>query len=60
MQYYFLDVEAVEGNVQRHIFTTDGVNITSFPLKPDNPNTPIYEAWVAEGNEPQPWNPDTP
>lgn len=56
--YYYLDVTSTYGT-QRHIFIQllDG-GVMSFPLTPDNPNTPAYEAWLAEGNTPEEWNPD--
>ena len=58
--YYYLDVQSpLDDTVQRHILTRlpDG-GVMSFPLTPDNPNTPAYEAWLAEGNEPEEWNPN--
>lgn len=31
-----------------------------FPMSEDNRDYRTYLEWVAEGNEPQPWNPDAP
>ena len=56
--YYYLDITNIAGT-QRHILTRlpDG-GVMSFPLTDDNPNKPAYDAWVAEGNTPEEWNPD--
>jgi hypothetical protein len=58
MTYYYIDI-GNSGSTQRHILTRlpDG-GVQSFPLTPDNPNTAAYEAWLAEGNMPEPWNPE--
>lgn len=55
--YYYLDMEMPFGaGTQRHILVRSSDNgVMSFPLTPDNPNTPAYEAWLAEGNTPEPW-----
>ena len=55
--YYYLDITNIAGT-QRHILTRlpDG-GVMSFPLTDDNPNRPAYDAWVAEGNTPEEWNP---
>jgi len=55
--YYYLDIQSMlNESTQRHIVTRlpDG-GVRSFPLTDDNPNTPAYEAWLAEGNTPEPW-----
>ena len=53
--YHYLDIESIHGT-QRHILTRlpDG-GVMSFPLTPDNPSTAAYEAWLAEGHTPEPW-----
>lgn len=58
MTFYFIDVESY-GQTQRHIMQPleDGSGL-SFPLTDDNPNTPAYLAWVAEGNTAEEWNPN--
>ena len=58
--YYFLDLHDYVTDTQvRHILQNleDG-GVRSFPLTPDNPNTAAYEAWLAEGNQPEEWTPD--
>jgi len=59
MTYWFVDVESWHGGTQRHILTRlpDG-GVMSFPLTDDNPNKPAYDTWLAEGNTPEPWNPE--
>lgn len=55
--YYYLDVHSpLDGATQRHIlcYLPDG-GVRSFPLLPDNPHVAEYEAWLAEGNEPEEW-----
>lgn len=58
MNYYYIDIMPFEGEVQRHIiYILDGVTV-SFPATDDNPNMVEYLAWLAEGNTPEPWNPE--
>jgi len=47
------------GITTRHVLRrlTDG-GVMSFPLTDDNPNKAAYDAWVAEGNTAEEWNPD--
>jgi hypothetical protein len=54
--FYYLDITDINNNTQRHIMQPleDG-GVRSFPLTDDNPNTAAYEAWLAEGNTPEPW-----
>lgn len=57
--YYFFDITDYNGVTQRHIMQKlDDGGVRSFPLTPDNPNTAVYEAWLAEGNEPETWEPE--
>ena len=58
MKYYFLDISTPHGE-ERHIAIRheDG-GMMSFPLTDDNPNKPAYDAWVAEGNVAEEWNPN--
>ena len=53
--YYYIDVENF-GVIQRHILANlpDDI-VLSFPLTDDNPNTPAYLAWVADGNTAEEW-----
>ena len=53
--FYYLDIESF-GVVQRHILQllSDG-GVRSFPLTDDNPNKPVYDTWVAEGNTAEEW-----
>lgn len=37
----------------------DDDSYTAFQLTDDNPNTAAYLAWLAEGNTPEPWQPET-
>ena len=54
--FYYLDIETMSGDVQRHILQhlPDG-GVRSFPLTDDNPNKAAYDAWVAEGNTAEEW-----
>lgn len=55
--YYYIDVTDYNGNTKRHIMEKlDDGGVRSFPLVDDNPNMETYLAWVAEGNEAQPWD----
>jgi hypothetical protein len=56
--FYYLDIETY-GVVQRHILQrlADG-GVMSFPLTDDNPNKVAYDAWVAEGNTAEEWQPE--
>ena len=56
--FYYLDITSTAGT-QRHILThlPDG-GVMSFPLTDDNPNKAAYDAWVAEGNTAEEWNPE--
>lgn len=60
MMYYFIDkTDAITGELQRHIVIPQpSGGVTVFPLTNDNPNKPAYDAWLAEGNTPEEWNPD--
>lgn len=54
--FYYFDTQNLDGTIQRHIMRKleDG-GVTGFPLTDDNPNKAAYDAWVAEGNEPEEW-----
>ena len=56
--YYYLDLDGLNGT-QRHILQplSDGA-VLSFPLTDDNPNKSAYDAWVAEGNTAEEWQPE--
>jgi hypothetical protein len=57
--FYFVDIEEpFVGEVQRHIIEplSDGL-ICSFPYSDDNPNKQRVDAWIAEGNTLQEWQP---
>jgi hypothetical protein len=56
--FYYLDIENINGDIQRHILQplSDG-GVLSFPLTDDNPNKAAYDAWVAEGNTAEEWQP---
>ena len=57
--FYYLDITDMNSSTQRHIMQPleDG-SVRSFPLTPDNPNTAVYKAWLAEGNTPEEWTPN--
>ena len=47
------------GNTHYHVVRIDEDGAAHhFPLTDDNPNKPAYDAWLAEGNVPEEWNPD--
>ena len=53
--YYTLDIETYAG-INRSIILDNGDgSFTSFPDDPTNPNYPAYQAWLDEGNIPQPF-----
>jgi hypothetical protein len=55
--YYYIDTTHM-GQTQRIIILRTGENsITQFPLTDDNPNKVAYDAWVAEGNVAEEWQP---
>ena len=55
--FYYLDLtNPITDEAQRHIMQRlDDGGVRSFPLTDDNPNTPAYLAWVAEGNTAEEW-----
>tara|TARA_R110000868_G_scaffold95825_2_gene263415 strand:- start:2044 stop:2220 length:177 start_codon:yes stop_codon:yes gene_type:complete len=57
--YSYIDVTHM-GQTQRIIILRTGDNsITQFPLTDDSPNKPAYDAWLAEGNAPEEWQPES-
>ena len=58
--FYFDTIDYTTDVVIRHIIqrTNDGGTV-AFPLTNNNPNKAAYEAWIAEGNTAEEWNPDT-
>ena len=60
MKYYIATITNTFGDTQQHIIqpTSDGV-YSSFPMTDDNPNMVDYLSWVADGNTPEEWQPDT-
>jgi hypothetical protein len=57
--FYFVDVEApLTNEMQRHIIEpmSDG-GVRSFPFTDNNPNKQRVDAWIAEGNTLEEWQP---
>jgi hypothetical protein len=55
MDYKIISVE-LYGIVQRHVIIDRGEgSFESFPVDETNPR---YQQWVADGNTPEPWNPE--
>lgn len=53
--YYTSTMEQAYQLVTIIILDNGGGNYTSFPDDPTNPNYPAYQAWLDEGNVPQPF-----
>ena len=53
--YYTLDITTYAGINKSIILDNGDGNYTSFPDDPTNPNYPAYQAWLDEGNVPQPF-----
>ena len=60
--YYTLTVtDPMSGTTERHIIQSLGEGrFVSFPDREDNdgPERAAYLEWVAEGNTPEPWQPE--
>lgn len=55
---YFYQDFPNRNNVERHIFVVnDDGSYTTFAVDIISSVQQQYLAWVAEGNEPEPWNP---
>lgn len=53
--YYTLDITTYAGIDKSIILDNGDGKYTSFPDDPTNPNYPAYQAWLDEGNVPQPF-----
>lgn len=59
MKYYIWQyTDFMHNECQAIMATTSNRQIISIPLDEDNLDYQAYLAWVAEGNEPEPWNPE--
>jgi hypothetical protein len=56
--FYFVDIqEPLTNEVQRHIIEPLEIGFRSFPYSDDNPNKQRVDAWLAEGNTLEKWQP---
>jgi hypothetical protein len=53
--YYTLTIDTFSGPQTSIILDNGDGSYTSFPNDPTNPNYPAYQAWLDEGNVPQPF-----
>jgi hypothetical protein len=53
--YYTLTNQGISGPQYFIILDNEDGSYTSFPADPTNPNYPAYQAWLDEGNVPQPF-----
>lgn len=55
MNYQIVETEYM-GIIQQHVIIDRGDGtFESFPVDENNPR---YQQWLAEGNTPEPWNPE--
>jgi hypothetical protein len=59
MQYFTVAIETFNGTEQHLLGITEDGRKLGIPTDPANTDYEAYLAWLEEGNEPEPYNPES-